>query len=140
MTAFTWALLAAFCWGLAPLLEKAGLHGRIDPALGVFIRSLGVFLGIIGFLPFLPKLSSHLPQVTARQWAFLMLGGILASIVGQLCFYRALKLGEVSRVVPIGAAYPVIACLLGIFFLHESVTPGKALGILLVVAGTLLLK
>jgi transporter family protein len=64
----------------------------------------------------------------------------MASIIGQLCFYRALKIGDVSRVVPIGASYPVTACLLGILLLHEPVTLEKGIGILLVVGGTFLLR
>jgi len=61
-------------------------------------------------------------------------------VIGQLCFYHALKIGEVSRVVPVGASYPVLACILGILFLREPITWEKASGIVLVVIGTFLLR
>jgi transporter family protein len=139
-SAFTWALLASFCWGIAPLLEKFGLRGNTDPAIGVFVRSIGVMLGALCFLPILPKLSGRFSDLTLRNWIFLCLGGFVASIIGQLCFYRALKIGEVSRVVPIGASYPLLAFLLGILFLGESLTWGKAGGLVLVMAGVYLLR
>jgi len=132
--------MASCCWGCAPLLEKAGLRGQIDPAIGVFVRSIGVMLGALCFIPALMQMPARFSEVAPRNWIYLCLGGFMASIVGQLCFYRALKVGDVSRVVPVGASYPVIACLFGIFLLHESLTPGKAIGILLVVSGTFLLR
>ena len=140
MTAFTWALLAAFCWGFAPIFEKAGLRGTIDPFAGVTIRSLGVVIGLVAFLPLASRISAGLSNLPTRTWIWLCLGGFTASVVGQLCFYHALKIGDVSRVVPVGASYPILACLLGIFILKEPVTWGKASGIALVVAGTWLLR
>jgi transporter family protein len=140
MSAFGWALLAAACWGLAPLLEKAGLRGAIDPVAGVVARTVGVLIGLMLFLPLAPRTWTQARALPPRVWLLLGLGGLLASIIGQICFYRALKTGEVSRVVPVGASYPVIACLLGIFVLREPLTAAKAVGIGLVVAGTLLLR
>ena len=101
---------------------------------------MGVVLGAVACLPLLFRLPGRFSDVAPRQWFFLCMGGILASIVGQLCFYRALKTGDVSRVVPVGASYPVTACLLGILLLHEPVTLAKGVGILLVVSGTFLLR
>jgi transporter family protein len=139
MTPFVWAILAALCWGIAPLFEKAGLQGPVDPVIGVLIRSVGVLAGAALFLPLLAKV--HATQTTSlRTWICLGLGGLLASILGQACFYHALKYGEVSCVVPVGASYPVLACLLGLLFLNESLTLTKTLGIILVVVGTLLLR
>ena len=140
MTSFGWALLASFCWGFAPLLEKVGLRGNTDPVIGVLVRSIGVILGTLCFLPILPKLSGRFSDLTPRNWIFLCLGGLVASVLGQLCFYRALKTGDVSRVVPIGASYPVLAFLLGTVFLGESFTVAKAGGIILVMAGVYLLR
>lgn len=140
MSAYVWALLAATCWGVAPLLEKAGLRGPVDPTAGVFIRSLGVAAAAACFLLWVPDLTKHLSAMPRRQWVFLGLGGVMASILGQICFYRALQTGEVSRVVPLGASYPVLACLLGLVLLKEPITFSKACGIVLVVAGTYLLR
>ncbi len=139
-SAFSWALLAAFCWGFAPVLEKAGLRGTADPAIGVIVRTLGVLIGALLFVPFLPKLAGRFSDLTLRNWIYLCLGGLIASIIGQLCFYRALKIGEVSRVVPIGASYPVLAFLLGVLFFGESFTWSKMCGIVLVISGVYLLR
>lgn len=139
-SAFTWAILAAFCWGFAPLMEKLGLNGRGDPMIGVFIRSLGVILGLGLFAAATPSVTVRMGEFTARQWILLGLGGFTASIVGQVCFYRALRSGPVSQVVPIGASYPVLSFILGILFLGEAVTAARIAGIVLVVAGVYLLR
>ena len=139
LSAFGWAVLASLCWGFAPLFEKIGLRGRTDPVIGVFVRSIGVIVGTLLFVPLLPKISGRFADLTLRNWIFLCLGGLVASVIGQLCFYRALKMGEVSRVVPIGASYPVLAFILGILFFGESLSPAKACGIVLVMSGVYLL-
>ena len=140
LSAFAWAVLASFCWGFAPLFEKVGLRGNIDPAVGVLIRTVGVLVGVVLIFPLIPKLSGRFTDLTPRNWFFLSMGGLLASVVGQLCFYRALKMGEISKVVPIGASYPVLAFLLGILFFHESITWPKMVGIALVMSGVFLLR
>jgi transporter family protein len=140
MTSFLWALLAASCWGFAPLFEKAGLRGASDPVAGVLIRSVGVALGALAILPIAPHVGRAAATLPAKQWMYLLAGGIMASVLGQICFYQALKTGEISRVVPVGASYPVLACLLGIIFLHEPVSASKLAGIGLVVIGTYLLR
>jgi len=140
VSAFAWAVLASICWGFAPVFEKIGLRGGIDPAVGVIIRTIGVLIGVLVILPVIPRLSEGFADLTPRNWIFLCLGGLLASIIGQMCFYRALKIGEVSKVVPIGASYPVLAFLLGILFFRESMTWAKMAGIALVIAGVFLLR
>jgi transporter family protein len=140
VTPFIWALLAALCWGIAPLFEKIGLRGSIDPSVAVFVRSLGVMLGALGFLPFWSKVGPEIAALPMRGWVYIILGGIFASIFGQICFYRALKLGEMSRVVPIGASYPLIAFILGITVMKEPLTAGKTLGVMLVMTGLYLLR
>jgi bacterial/archaeal transporter family protein len=140
MSAFGWAILAALCWGIAPLFEKFGLQTTNDPQIGVYVRSLGVFAGVLIFMLFTPRVLPRLHEISARTWLFLITGGILASILGQICFYRALKLGEVSRMTPIGASYPVLSFLLGVLLLGESVTTTKLFGIILVTTGVYLLR
>jgi transporter family protein len=101
---------------------------------------VGVVIGLLFFLPFLIKGSQRLSDISAHSWIFLGLGGVVASLLGQICFYRALKNGAVSQAVPVGASYPVLACVLGILLLGEALTLGRACGIALVVAGTFLLR
>ena len=70
----------------------------------------------------------------------LMLAGILASFVAQMTFYKALKIGEVSKVAPISGTYYLISFVLGIFILGESITASKIAGMILIVAGAWLLR
>jgi len=138
MNAFLWAILAACIWGCVPLLEKLGLT-KVEPLVGLFYRCLGVIMGFLLLIIFAIK-PHELKAVNLRSVLLLMLGGFLASIVAQVCFYNSLKLGEVSRVVPISGIYPLIAFVLGVLLLGESLTLIKTIGVLLVVAGIWMLK
>ena len=138
MNAFWWALIAAGIWGVVPILEKLGLSG-VEPVVGLFYRCVGVVVGIVILSLFVLK-PSQIRSVDMRSALLLIAGGFLASFVAQIAFYNALKLGEVSRVVPISGSYPFLTFFLGIVLFGESLTPFKALGVLLVVAGIWVLK
>ena len=138
MSAFWWAALTAGVWGVVPLLEKAGLS-RMAPMTGVFYRSLGVALGFI-ILSIAWVKPGDVRSVDLRSAFLLMTGGLLASIVGQIFFYNALKLGEVSKMVLVGGSYPFVTFLLGILVFGESVSLYKVLGAALVMAGLFFLK
>jgi transporter family protein len=71
---------------------------------------------------------------------FLVLAGVLAGFVAQLVFYKALKTGEISRIIPITSCYPLFTFLLGWMFLGEDVTLSKVIGMLLILGGIFLLK
>ncbi len=138
MTAFWLALLTAGIWGVVPLLEKLGLNGS-DPTTGVFARSLGVFAGFVVFgLWWSPW--QALGSMSRASIGLLALGGFLASFVGQLVFYQALKAGNISQMVPISGAYPLVAAMLGWFVLREPMSVGRVMGALLIVAGVALLR
>ena len=70
----------------------------------------------------------------------LMASGLLASFIGQLAFYKALKAGSLSQVVPVSGAYPLIAALLGWLVLHEPLTLSRGAGVLCVVLGVWFLR
>ncbi len=105
----------------------------MDPLVGLFYRCLGVLCGLVVLLFFLKP--QQLRAVDARSVALLLTGGFIASVVAQMTFYRSLKLGDVSSVVPLSGSYPLIAFVLGVLVLGESVTVIKLFGVLLVVAG-----
>lgn len=138
MNAFWWAVVAASIWGFVPLLEKSGLE-RSAPLAGLFYRCLGVLLGLVLLLIFKIR-PQQLKGVDVRSALFLIAGGFLASFVAQIAFYKALKTGEVSRVVPISGSYPLLAFLFGIWFFHEILTPLKIAGIILIILGIWVLK
>ena len=138
MNAYWWAVMSACVWGGVPLIEKAGL-ARTAPITGVFYRSLGVLLGFL-ILSIAWVKPGEVRSVDMKSAILLMTGGLLASIVGQIFFYNALKLGEISKMVLVGGSYPVITFLLGILVFGESVNLYKILGAALVMAGLVLLK
>ena len=139
MKPFYFALLSALVWGFAPIVEKIGLS-KIPAVPGLFFRSLGVFAGAVILWLWKSKEIAPLLGNFPQGWGWLVFGGFLASIVGQIFFYQALKNGDVSMVVPVGASYPLITFILGIIFLGEKFTLTKAGGLLLVILGVLFLK
>ena len=138
MNWFLWAVLAAMVWGVAPLIEKTGLRNT-PPMAGLFFRSVGVAIGLALLGIFVVK-PQEIRSVEPRSALLLMTGGFVASIIGQTFFYNGLKVGEVSRMVPISGSYPFVAFILGVLIMGESVTLLKVAGALLIVLGVLLLK
>ena len=139
MKAYYFAILAALVWGIAPVVEKIGI-AKIEPMAGVIIRSFGVLLGAIILTAFNSRLIKLALSADQKTIIFLVLGGIIASILGQIFFYNALKHGEVSKMVPIAATYPLVSFLLGLLFFGESFTIVKGLGIGFVIFGVFLLR
>ena len=139
MKPYYWAILAAIAWGCAPILEKLGLS-KIPVFTGLVFRSIGVLVGAIILILFQLQTVKEAFLKLPQGWGLLVLGGLVASIIGQIFFYHALKEGEASLVVPLGASYPLISFLLGIIFLKESVTAAKGFGLLFVMIGVFLLK
>lgn len=138
MTALLWAVLTACIWGIVPLMEKIGLT-HTSPAVGVVARSLGVVVGLVVF----SAVTAPWASLRALGWPSLLLlagGGLLASFVGQLAFYQALKAGAVSRVTPVAGAYPLVAALLGWWVLREPLTLPRLLGVVFVILGVALLR
>ena len=138
MTAFLWALLTAGIWGVVPLMEKIGLAGG-SPTVAVVIRSFGVVAGLLVFGWTLAP-AQALRGVSWLSVVLLMGGGFLASFVGQLAFYHALRSGAVSQVTPVAGAYPLVAALLGWWVLREPFTLPRLLGVVCIVAGVFLLR
>ena len=140
MTAFTWALVTACVWGVVPLMEAVGLrHAQTPPIIGVMVRSLGVAVGCA----VVALLGSPWSAMRAMGWPaclLLVTGGFLASFVGQVAFYHALRSGAVSQVTPVAGAYPLIAALLGWLLLREPLSPSRALGVACIIVGVILLR
>ena len=138
MNAILWAVLTACIWGIVPVLEKVGLT-KVDPFTGLFFRCLGVIIGILLLGTVIVK-PAQIKAVDTKTIILLMMSGFLASFVAQIAFYHGLKIGGVTKVVPVSATYPLIAFVLGVFVLGESLTLIKALGMMLVIAGVWMLK
>ena len=139
MKPFYYAILASLVWGIAPIMEKMGLR-NIEPLSGVMVRSTGIILGAIIISLCNINIFKSAMKADPKTILFLFTGGILASILGQIFFYNALKQGEVSKMVPIAASYPLVSFLLGLLFFGESFTISKGLGIGFVILGMFLLR
>jgi transporter family protein len=140
MKTFWFAIATAVFWGSVPLLEKVALAKGINPALGVVIRNMGSFLAALALLAFLSTNKANFRNFTWDSAALLMVGAMLANVVGQVFFYNALQGGDVSRVVPIAGCYPLIAFVFGILVFGEAFTLQKLAGAVLIVGGVVLLK
>ena len=138
MIAYKWAILTVCIWGVVPVLEKIGLS-KVTPFVGLFYRCLGILIGLFIVGTFLVR-PSELKQVELKTIFILILSGFLASFVAQIAFYNALKLGEVSKIVPLSATYPLIAFILGIVFLGETLSLQKIFGMILVLSGVWFLR
>ena len=138
MQPFSWALIAAVVWGIAPILEKIGLR-QTEPIVGLFYRCIGVMIGmfILGTVMLKP---SQILSVHWKSALWLIAGGFLASFIGQIAFYHGLKTGQISRVVPVSASYPLLAFVLGILILGESINLARLAGVILVIIGIWIIK
>ena len=138
MNAFGWALVAACIWGIVPLIEKVGL-GNGNPVVAVFARTIGVMVGmaVVGWWVAPWKALSSL---SVRSFGLLALGGFLASFIGQMAFYQALKSGRISQVTPLAGTYPLVAALLGWWILREPFTIMRLSGVVFIVFGIVLLR
>lgn len=132
------ALLAMVCWGVAPVFSKLGLV-KADPFLALTVRSFSVsaILFITGLA--LGKFSG-MDFSDKKSYFFIVLEGVLAALLGQLAYYYAQKLGDISRVTPIVAAFPIITVILAVLVLGEKFTWSKLAGTVLIISGIILIK
>ena len=133
---FVFALLSAVFAALTSILAKVGIEG-VDSNLATALRTSVVLLMSWGMV-FLTNAQSGISQISVKSWLFLILSG-LATGVSWLCYYRALQLGTVSKVVPIDKLSVVFTLILAFIFLHEKFTVKSAVGAVLITAGTLVM-
>ena len=130
------AILSAVFAALTSILAKVGIDG-VNSNLATAIRTVVVVLMAWGMV-FLTHSQSGLQEIGKKSWIFLILSG-LATGVSWLCYYKALQLGDASKVVPIDKMSVVITLLLAFVFLHEEFTAKSLVGCILMGIGTLLM-
>ncbi len=130
------ALLSAVFAALTSILAKVGIEG-VNSNLATAIRTVVVVLLAWGMV-FLTDAQGGIVSISRKSWIFLILSG-LATGASWLCYYKALQLGEASKVVPIDKLSVVITLVLAFVFLHEKVTTKSVIGCILIGAGTLLM-
>lgn len=133
---FWFALASAVFAALTSILAKVGIEG-VNSNLATALRTVVVLVMAWGMV-FLTDAQKGISEISQKSWLFLILSG-LATGASWLCYYKALQLGEASKVVPIDKLSVVITLVLAFVFLHEKVTPKSAVGCLLIGAGTLLM-
>ncbi len=131
---FIYALLSSVFAALTTILAKVGING-VNSNLATAIRTLVVLIMAWGMV-FLTGAETGLADIGRKSWIFLILSG-LATGASWLCYYRALQIGEASRVVPIDKLSVVITLVLAFVFLHEPFSTKSLIGCLLIGAGTL---
>ena len=130
------ALLSAVFAALTSILAKIGIEG-VNSTLATAIRTVVVVIMSWGMV-FLTNIGGGILDISKKSWLFLILSG-LATGASWLCYYKALQLGEASKVVPIDKLSVVITLLLAFVFLHEQFTAKSLIGCILIGAGTLIM-
>ena len=133
---FVFALLSAVFAALTSILAKVGIEG-VNSNLATAIRTCVVVIMAWGMV-FLTHAQSGIATISRKSWIFLILSG-LATGASWLCYYRALQIGQASKVVPIDKLSVVITLILAFVFLHEEFTMKSLLGCVLIGAGTLVM-
>lgn len=128
------AIFSAVFAALTSILAKIGIEG-VDSNLATAVRTIVVVI-MAWAMVFITNAQSGLLQISRKSWIFLILSGI-ATGVSWLCYYKAIQLGDVSKVVPIDKLSVVITLILAFVFLHEEFTPKSVIGCILIGAGTL---
>lgn len=133
---FVFALLSAIFAALTSILAKVGIEG-VNSNLATAIRTVVVVVMAWGMV-FLTHAQSGISEISRKSWVFLILSG-LATGASWLCYYRALQLGEASKVVPVDKLSVVITLILAFVFLHEQFTVKSLIGCIFIGAGTLIM-
>ena len=133
---FIFALLSAVFAALTSILAKVGING-VNSNLATAIRTVVVVIMAWGMV-FLTNAQNGLFGISRKSWLFLILSG-LATGASWLCYYKALQIGEASKVVPIDKLSVVITLILAFAFLHETCTTKSLIGCILIGAGTMIM-
>lgn len=133
---FVFALLSAVFAALTSILAKIGIDG-VNSNLATAIRTV-VVVGMAWGMVFFTNAQSGISEISRKSWWFLILSG-LATGASWMCYYKALQIGETSKVVPVDKLSVVITIVLAFVFLHEKVTAKSIVGCVLIGAGTLVM-
>ena len=125
-------------WGATPIIEKIGL-AKVDPLVGVTVRSTVVTIGLFILLLFMGK-GRELIEVSGRNILLFGASGVMAGLLGMWTYYMALRMEATSKIVPIAASYPLVTAFLSVLILREGVTLSRVAGTALIVSGIWLVK
>jgi transporter family protein len=130
------AFIGMVCWGITPVFVKLGLKS-LDPHIGLAIRTATTTLILSGWM-ISDGSFSKLGEVPFAALLFLMIEAVLATFVGDLAYFAAIKRGDVSLVAIILSCSPLVTVLISMIFLKEAVTVTRVMGAVLIIAGIFL--
>jgi transporter family protein len=133
---FVFALLSAIFAALTSILAKVGIDG-VNSNLATAIRTVVVVVMAWGMV-FLTNAQNGITEISRKSWIFLILSDLTTG-ASWLCYYKALQIGDASKVVPIDKLSVVITLVLAFVFLHEEFTIKSLIGCILIGIGTLIM-
>lgn len=133
MTVFFLAIFGMICWGLAPVFGKLGLS-KADPLAGLALRTY-LSTGLLTVFIILSGKWVHIREIPKQSYIYIGIEGVLATLVGDLAYYAALKYGEVSFVTLIMSSSPLVSIIASCWILNEQITLTKFIGAVLILAG-----
>ena len=133
---FVLSLLSAVFAALTSILAKIGIDG-VNSNLATAIRTV-VVVAMAWLMVFITGAQGGISEISRKSWLFLILSG-LATGASWLCYYKALQVGEASKIVPVDKLSVVITLILAFVFLNEKITLKSGIGCILIGAGTLLM-
>lgn len=130
------AILSSVFAALTSILAKVGIDG-VNSNLATAIRTMVVVI-MAWIMVFITGAQGGMTHISRKSWIFLILSG-LATGASWLCYYKAIQMGTVSKVVPIDKLSVIITLILAAIFLHEEFKPKSIIGSVLIATGTLLM-
>ena len=127
-------MLSAVFAALTSILAKVGIE-NVDSTLATAIRTVAV-VGMSWLMVFITNTQSGISSISKKSWIFLILSG-LATGASWLCYYKAIQMGDVSKVVPIDKLSVLFTLILAFIFLHEEFNVKSLIGSILITSGTL---
>ncbi len=133
---YIFAFIGMVCWGVSPLFAKMGLR-NLNPLIGLSVRTF-VTASVLFFWVLISGKAAELVSVPPRTLILLVIEAMLATLIGDLAYFAALKQGSASIVMLIMACSPVVTIICSLLFLHETLTIMNLLGGCLVIIGLIL--
>ncbi len=130
---FLLALVGMLCWGIAPIFAKIGLN-NINPFLGLTLRTLFTAVMVSGWM-LISGSAYQIKTIPVNAWVLMGIEAVLATLIGDLAYFAAIKKGNVSLVTIIMSSSPLVTVLCSAIFLGEQITLTRVIGAGLVVIG-----
>jgi len=135
---FVLLFITMLLWGTTPLFEKIGLRD-VEPLTGILIRSAAITVILLVVYIFSGRIH-ELTKVSLKNYTLFTASGVMAGLVGMWTYFYLLKSGMTSKIVPIAASYPLITAILSMAILGEAMTLQRIIGIIMTIAGIILVQ